>query len=184
VIDTTAPDSPGQWLLRLSQKLDRRLPRLHDLDARLRGDSPLPEGAQGHASAYRRFQRKARTNFAELVVESVRERMTVTGFRTAAAGDENGDREAARIWDENGLAVESADVHESMLGLSDGYTIVGVDPGTGRPIITGEDPRQVVTIHDPVRQRQVRAALKLFHDPELERDYAFVYLPGIRYVAV
>ena len=55
------------------------------------GDAPLPEGAEGQSRAYRRFQRKARLNLAQLAVAAVRERMNIGGFRTGAADDENGD---------------------------------------------------------------------------------------------
>jgi hypothetical protein len=87
-------------------------------------------------------------------------------------------RRAQEIWDGNGMDVEAADLFTSMLAMSDGYVIVGLDNDTGEPVITAEDPRQVVTIHDPVRQRIVRAGLKLFHDPEQGKDLAYLYLPG------
>lgn len=181
-IDVDTQDSPGYWMARLVKKLQARQPRLQKLDERYRGDAPLPEGAENMRDAYRRFQRKARTNFAELIVEAPRERMTPAGFTTAVAGDENGDAECQRIWAANSLDVEFADVAESMFSMGDAYMIVG--PGDDdTPIITGEDPRQVVTIHDPVQQRLVRAGLKLFHDPESERDLAYLYLPGEVHVA-
>ena len=63
--------------------------------------------------------------------------------------------------------------------MGDGYMMVGgVDPAIGAPVITGEDPRQVVTIHDPVRQRRVRAGLKLFHDDDADVDLAYLYKLG------
>ena len=37
---------------------------------------------------------------------------------------------------------------------------------------------KVVTIHNPVRQSEVRAAVKMFHDPDIGRDYAFVFVKG------
>lgn len=182
MIDVTDPESPGAWLKRLAVELEQRFKELEPLDARLRGDGPMPHVADNVRDSFRRFQRKSRTNWAELIVEAVRERMTVTGFRTAAEADAPEDAasdEAMRIWRANNLAVESADVHESMLGLRDGYVIVGdVDPATGVPTITGEDPLQVVTIHDPARPQRVRAALKMFHDDDLRRDFAYLYLPG------
>lgn len=184
-IDTKTPNSPGWWLHRLARKLERRQPRLQELIDRLEGNPPLPQGADAARESFQRFQRLSRTNFSELLVEAARERMTVAGFRTGAGGTEQeGDEEATRIWDANRLAVESADVHEMMLAAGDSYVIVGgPDNETGVPVITGEDPRQVVTVHDPVQQRKVRAALKVFHDLDRERDYAYLYLPGQVWVA-
>jgi Phage portal protein, SPP1 Gp6-like len=179
-IDVHTPLSDGWWLQRLQAKLNSRRPHLDRLDAYFRGDAPLPDGAGPNLRhAYADFQRKARTNWAQLVVESCRERMIPVAFRTAAGGDDNGDEVAGRIWRANGLAVESADVHRTMLSLGDAYVIVGdLDPETGQPVITAEDPRQVVTEHDPRQQRKVRAGLKLFRDDAGGRDLAYLYLPA------
>lgn len=183
-IDTAGLQTPGWWLDRLAAKLADRQPRLQDLISRFEGDGPMPHVSESVREAYRNFQRKARTNWSELIVEAPRERMVTTGFRTAAESGESGDKRAWEVWEGNGLAVESADVYQMMLAAGDSYMIVGGPaPDTGIPVITGEDPRQVVTIHDPVRQRVVRAGLKMFHDHDLQRDYAYLYLPGRRYVA-
>src|SRR3546814_13532498 len=83
------------------------------------------------------------------------------------------------IYRDNNLDIELSDVIENMLGLRDGYMMVGLDPGDeSSVVITGEDPRLVVTIHDPLRQSEVRAGLKFFHDPDKQKDYAFLFLRG------
>lgn len=179
MIEVDERDSPGYWLVRCVRELEARQPRLQELEDRLNGDGPLPVGAENVRAAYRRFQKKARTNFAEKIVQSRTRRMKPLGFRTAAAGDENGDALGRKIWDDNGLDVEFCDVAESMVGLGDSYMIVGgVDPETGSPVITGEDPTQVITIHDPAQPRKVLAAAKVFHDPDQDRDLAYLYLPA------
>jgi len=181
MIDTDAPMSPGWWLQKLAKALDAKQPRLRDLRNRFEGDAPLPPGPDGEARrAYEPYWRKARTNFAELIVEALRQRLKVTGFRTAAGGDENGDEAARRISEETGFDVLQADVHEYVFSMGEGYTITGLDTSTGRPVTTAEDPRQVITIHDPVFERIVRAGLKMFHDDDMDRDYAYLYLPGLR----
>jgi hypothetical protein len=183
-IDVTQPGSPGWWMLRLARKLEERQPRLEKLDSYLRGDPPLPEGADAARKAYAHIQKKARLNLAELCIEAVLDRMVPTGFQTGVAQDTEGDAKARDIWVANGLDVESTEVHRLMLGLGDSYAIIGgPDPETGIPIITAEDPRQVVTAHDPARQQNIRAGLKIFHDGELSQDFAYLYLPGRVYVA-
>lgn len=179
MIDVREPLTPGWWLNRGSQKLASRVPRLTTLVDRLEGNPPLPMAANEHAArAFREAMRKARANYPELIVQAPRERMVPLGFRTGATGtDENGDQVAAEMWAANGLDVAAADVHDMMLGAGDGYMMVGgIDADTGYPLITEEDPRQVVTFHDPARQRRVRAAVKMFHDPEQSRDLAYLYL--------
>lgn len=182
-IDIKTPDSPGWWLNKLAANLRAKQPRLEKLRARYEGDAPVPEGPQGEArKAYETFVKKARTNFSELVVEALRERLKVTGFRTAAADDEQGDAVARELWDANRGDVLQSDVHEFALSMGEAYVIVGIDPVTSRPVITAEDPRQVATIHDPVTG-EVRAALKMFHDDDLDRDIAMLYLSGVVRVA-
>lgn len=185
-IDITVPGSPGWWIARLSKKLqDReRRNRLSLLNDWFIGEPPLPVGAENARDAYKAFQRHARSNFAELVVEAVRERIQPVGVRTSADSDATGDAEAWRIWRRAGLVVESAEVHRTMLALGDAYVIVGPPAeGSTVPVITAEDPRQVATEHDPRQQRRVVAGLKMFRDDVAERDLAYLYLPGRVYVA-
>jgi hypothetical protein len=178
-IITTTAGSEGWWFAKLLKQLGERQDRLNLLDAYYRGEAPLPEGAQSCKQAYREFQKKSRTNFASLVVEAVRERMIPTGFRTGATDDDLGDDEAWRIWQANQLDADAALVHRAALSMGDAYVIVGgVDPATEAPLITGEDPRQVITAHDPRNRRKIIAALKVFCDYDLGFDFAYLYLPG------
>lgn len=178
-IDITQPGSPGWWLNRLAKKLTERQPRLNRLDRYYRGDCDLPESAENARDAYRAFQRKARANFSELVVEAVRERMVPVGFRTGAENDETTDALAWQIWQANSLDADSMLTHRAMLTMGDAYVIVGApDDETGQPVITLEDPRQVITEHDPIRRRKVTAAAKLYVDDAAGEDRAYLYLPG------
>ncbi|ARC55988.1 hypothetical protein AS850_02730 [Frondihabitans sp. 762G35] len=176
MIDVTVTNSPGWWMLKACRKREARLPRLEKLDAYHRGEPPLPTGNKAAGDAFKKIQKQSCTNLAELIVGSVRERVAIRDIRTATSGDQVDDK-AWKIWLENGLDIEFADVLENMLALGDGYMIVGLDED-GQVAITGEDPRQVVTIHNPVRQSQVRAAVKVFHDPDVSKDYVYLYLPG------
>lgn len=183
-IDTKTPDTPGWWFGKLSVALDERRQRLDRLEAYYRGEAELPESAEGAREAYRQFQRKAMVNFAELVVEATRERMSPVGFRTGSQGNEESDAVAWRIWQANSMDASSALVHRASLTMGDAYVIVGgPDPETGYPLITAEDPRQVITAHDPVRRSKVIAALKVFHDDVIGLDRAFLFLPGLVYQA-
>lgn len=182
-IDASVPRSPGWWLKTLGGRLAADTARFDKLDRYYEGRPDLPEGAQGHHEAYRRFQSKARVNFAELVVEAVRDRMRPAGFRTGADGDDLGDREAWRIWQANQLDADWSLISQAFLTMSTAYAIVGpVDDETGVPVITPEDPRQVITAHDPIRRRKVIAALKVFVD-DWGFEWAYVYLPGEVYKA-
>ncbi|MDN4616419.1 phage portal protein [Leifsonia sp. F6_8S_P_1B] len=178
-IDVTEINSPGWWIVKGVKKLNARLPRLQRLAGYHDGEPPLPVPVgSGVSDAFKSFQKKSCTNFAELIVGSIRERCAVREIRTAVSDDQVDDV-AWQIWKNNGLDVEFADVLENMLALSDAYMIVGLDED-GEVVITGEDPRQVVTFHNPVRQSEVRAAVKVFHDADEKRDYIYLFLPGQR----
>jgi hypothetical protein len=177
-IDTGTPQ--GGAFARMLKKLGDRQRRYQELQDRYDNLWGIPVGADRNvAAAYRRLMVFARTNFAELVVEAVRERMRPVGFRTGADGDDTGDKEAWRIWQANSLDADSMLVHRPGLVMGDAYAIVGpVDDDTGAPVITPEDPREVVTEHDPVRKRKTTAALKVFYDADAGYDRGYLYLPG------
>lgn len=142
------------------------------------GDAPLPHGAEGASRAYRRFQKKSRLNIGALAVAATRERMNISGFRTGATGDENGDLEARRLWKANNGDVLSADIHNMMLIFGEAYAMVGPSktPG-GFPIVTAEDPRQVETKHDELDPRVLTDAIKVWRDDETGLDFAYFYTP-------
>jgi hypothetical protein len=176
-ISTDTPGSEGWWLKKLLSDQQDRQDRLNLLDAYYRGDPPIPWGPENCQDAFRRFARKARANWASLIVEAVRERLMVTGFRTAAPDDDLGDKEADRIWQANNLPAVSQLVHRSKLAMGDAYTIVGpVDASIGAPLITAEDPRQVITASSPQDRRRVVAALKVFADEVNQNDLAYLYV--------
>lgn len=179
-IDATTPNSPGWWFKGLLQELGRRQVRYNRLDRYFVGNPDLPRGAENAKETYRQFQRKSRTNFAGLIVEAVRERMVPQAFRTGADGSTGGDKQAWDIWQANCLDADSALVHRASLAMGDAYVIVGSPDDTldGAPLITPEDPRQVITAHDPLHRRRVVAALKVFTDSVAKKDFAYLFTPG------
>ena len=137
------------------------------------GDAPLPEGAEGQSRAYRRFQRKARLNMAQLSVAAVRERMKIGGFRTGADDDENGDAVARRLWKANKLDVYAADLHSFFLKFGEAYAIVGMKQGREYPLVTVEDPRQIYCESNPEDPSQILGAVKVWS--EYGYHYAYFY---------
>lgn len=185
-IDVDIPESPGWWMQRLYGRLvdPARQRRLQELDEWYRGVPPLPGMNQSQREAVAGFHPFSRTNFAKLICEATRERMTPVGIRTSADDDITGDAEAWRIWQRSGMPVESAEVHRAMFRFGSSYVIVGPpDDVTKVPVITYEDPRQIITEHDPRQQRKRLAAFKLFHDDIESADFAYLWLPGKLWVA-
>jgi hypothetical protein len=118
-----------------------------------------------------------------MAIEPTRHRMVPLGFRTAAAGDEaSGDTEADKIARANDLSLKFTDIAEWMLEFGDSYSIVGAPGDDGVPLITAEDPRQVITAHDAATGGYL-AGLKVFRDDWDTADFAYLYLPGQVFVA-
>ena len=181
-IDAEVPGEPGWWLHRLLNRLAGELPELELLHSYYEGTNGIPAHADKSVrQAFKRLMAMSRTNFAELIVEAVRERMRPSGFRTGAAGDDLDDSEAWRIWQANSLDADSSLVDRFALSMRRGYVIVGApnDDLGGAPLITPEDPRQVITESAPGRRRKTIAAVKLFRDDVNGVDVVYLYRPGI-----
>jgi hypothetical protein len=176
MIDVKTPESPGWWLRRCSVKLEARTKRIDPLFARYEGNAPVPSSLANAPDAAKHFFCVSRTNFAEMVVRAVRYRLRVAGILTAASMDEVGDAEAYDLWRRSGMAHEHHDVNRNTLVAGDAYVLCA--EYKGKPAATAEDPRQVVTIHDPVRQSEILAAAKLFHDDVADVDLGYLFLPG------
>lgn len=176
-INVKAPKSPGWWLQKAFDKREARMPRLQSLAAWQDGNPPAPQAVQVAREAFQEFEEEAVTNFAELITGSLRERMSVREIRTALSGEKLDDQ-AWKYWLDNNLDVEMASIIETMLWAGDSFAIVGKDPESGEVTATAEDPRDVVTFHNPARQSQLRCAVKFLRDSDEGRDYAVVMLPG------
>lgn len=180
-IDTSEPKSEGWWLQRLLTRLADRRPHYDLLESYYDGTNVIPVHADRACSdAYRRLMAVSNTNYAELVVEAVRERMQPVGFRLSGEDGPTGNERARQIWLANSLNADSAQVHAASLSMGMAYVIVGDkrDPEIGAPLITPEDPREVIVETDPARRRRVLAGLKAFHDTVDGVDRAYLYLPG------
>lgn len=203
-IDTTEPYSPGWWLQTLADQLHERRhgyrgrhrfsrrgirssrvrPGLDLLSDYLAGDPPLREDIHSEWSApFRQFLRMGRMNIAPKLVSSTTNRMGIRDFRTAAAEDELGDVEARNLMRRNHLRLKAREVHDFMLGLGDGYTIIQPpDETRDWSAITAESPLECITAHDPVTGRTL-AGLKMFRDDVVEADFGYLFLPGELFVA-
>lgn len=181
MIDVSEVGSPGWWMAKLSPRLAERRTKYDLLESYYRGRCPLPTGPDNCSDTWRRFQQKARANWGELIVEAVQERMTPVGFRTGAAGEALGDRDAWGIWQANSLDADASMLHRYQLMLGDAYAIVGgpADVSFGEPLISVEDPREVIAATDPASKRVTRAALKMWTDVDEGAQRAVVYMPGV-----
>lgn len=160
----TTPDdagTPDWWLLRLGRKMRARHKDLRTWRDFYRGQTPLPQGPAKAARAYMDFQKKARTNFLELVVDASVHRLQVIGVADAKG---MADDPAWRWWQQSRLDALQKRLYRSSLSQSTAYVIVGSHPkDKRRPLATPEHAREVITEDDPATG-DVRAALKAWYD--------------------
>lgn len=181
ILDMTVGVGAGWWLTRLYTELmspdtQGYLALMNNYN---NGQHRLPEGHKRMRAAFRALQRYARANYTGLVANSVLERLEVTGFSTGADAAQSQDKKAWQIWQANRLDVNSTLVHGAALVFSRSYVIVGPnkkDPTT--PLITAEDPRQVISALDPSDRTTVLAALKVYDDDIFNLRHAVLFLPA------
>lgn len=177
MIDVETVRSPGWWLVRASNELNQRFPRINGLVKRLEGNGPLPQSGVGMEKEYRKFQRRARAAWEDRIVEACLERMKLEGIRTAQDSDSDGDEIANAALSQARFFVEIYHALWMMLGASVGYTITGrvITPsGRTRTVVTSEDPRNTITFHDPATD-EVEVGVKIFTDYETKKHYAHLY---------
>ena len=170
-IDTTTPNSPGWWLAKAMTELASRQTDLNLLDSYYRGDPPVPWGPENCQPAFRRFVRKARANWATLIVESVQERMQVNGFRTLRGLGVSGEAEGHAL-----LLGNQALLNEQQVGTKAIEAEITAQASQGAtPVLLAVDGKAValLAVRDPLRSDSV-AALQRLH----KAGYRLVMLTG------
>ena len=139
------------------------------------GDHPLPWIHKKVAARYNRLMRQAITNFPLLVVDSVKNRLRVQGFRLDEA---DADQFVwTDVWQRNNLDIYSGMVHQQALVTGVSYVSVWPDD-LGRPRIRGESCTEVYHESEPDDPMVVRYALKVWADVYAKTWYARVFEPG------
>lgn len=168
--------TPVEWLPVLAKRLDDRYPRVSLLRSYASGNPPMPEMGDNVRASWIAFQRKACTNYGGLAVESLANRIVPNGIRVGDSEDNPAVKAARRIWRDNRLDVVVADAIRDSFTTSIGYLVVGSD--RGKAIVTRELPEQFIAATDPLRPWKARAALKVWRDLDVEKDYAYVWVTG------
>lgn len=183
-IDVTIPGSDGWWMNHLWQQLRAKQPRLQRLANYREGRPNIVNGNEATMSAFYRFQNMARSNYADLIVQALVERVKVRSIHTAATTDDDGDVQAWAMWRASGMPVYFADVASDVATFGEGYTSeCAPDEDSRYSRIVAEDPREFITAQDPENPRNSIAAFKLFHDDVAGVDYAILWVPGRKVVA-
>lgn len=177
---STYPAGSSEWWIeRLTRALHARQPRFARLESYYRGTQALAHLATQswrESEVSGMFPDYLHANHAKLIVNAAGQRLVVLGFRLG--GELRADTEAARIWNANGMEAESDKAHTESLVKGECPVLVEPDPrDPSTPIITPQDPANVIVWHAPNDSRIRLAALKTWWDDDARRRLYILYLP-------
>lgn len=153
-------------LVDLLQALNAPQGRINHFNRYYRGDQQLSFTAPEVQKALSGRFPKVSVNYIRLAINSIAERLRVTGFDNPAAWP---------LWLSNNLDQRSALVHREALLTGAGYVSVWSNPD-GSPRIAVESCREVITQVDP-GSRETLAAAKRWIDTVKGETHAVLYLP-------
>lgn len=172
--------TPDDWVAYLARVHEGLQPGLEELNRYYEGEQELsylnPELLEELGDQIRQVV----INWPSLVVDSLEERLDVEGFRYA--DDEEAAEDLWTVWQANGMDEKSQMAHVDALVMRRSFLVVGTnEKDASTPLVTVESPLQMQVDRDP-RTRQVRAALKRWHEQDPITDavtdrYAALYLP-------
>ncbi|GAA3510017.1 phage portal protein [Aeromicrobium panaciterrae] len=168
---------------------DKKMSRVEWFDLLWRhytGDAPLPDFAPTEKKkAAREVMRMGRANIARLSVTSLLDRIRLKGVHIISndsadvSGDDGDDGDgsdaARRLMKANARALQ--DTFRYAAVMSEGILWIS-NPTGDKAVATAEDPRQCVTINDPLDPDKVVAAMKIYADDLTKYVYAHVALPA------
>ncbi len=175
--EPTPGRTPEQWLQILTRRLDLRRTHVNTLRKYADGDAPLPEMSKETAEAWQRFQKKSRTNWGDLIVSSVVDRIVPNGITVNGDPKHPKAREAQRIYRDNRMDSVIKDWVRFGLMFAQSYLTLwrGED---GRPVITADSPETMCVITNPLQKWRPVAALRVWRVDEEALDYAMVWTEG------
>jgi hypothetical protein len=168
-------NSPEWWFRRLLTRLKTRAIECDEYWRFYEGEQPLMFASQKFREVFGQRYPHITANFMPLVIDAERERLIVQGFRFA--NRPQGDDATWRIWQENQMDAESQIAHEIALAKGESYVMVSPkEAGDDYPLITIEDPSEVIVETAPGNRRKRLAALKVFINDD-GKAQAYLYLP-------
>jgi hypothetical protein len=161
-------------LVALSAKLNESQPPMAVLDAYFEGRQPAAFLSPKSSEALSKKLTVLSVNFPKLLVNSVAERMSITGFR--AQGETDADAELWRVWHANDLDSQSYLAHIDALTYGRSFVIVWAGADARTPRVTVESAKQMTVAYDPATGA-VRAAVKRWEDGGAH--HAVLYEPDV-----
>lgn len=166
--------TPEEWLPILTKRLDDDRSRVALLRSHMDGNAPLPEAGGDTREAWQQFQKEARTNWGQLILEAVTDRIVPRGITIAGDSQSEVAKRAQRIWRDNRMDEVFAQWLRDGLGFRTSYMTCW-QGDNDRAVITADSPESMTAAVDPLQPWRVRAALRCWRDSNVGKDYAMVW---------
>ncbi|MCI2958242.1 hypothetical protein MN032_11085 [Agromyces atrinae] len=194
--DAGLAGSDDWYVRRLGDKLGEGLPRMERIRRYRDGDALVPEqaweGAPTNAAGYVSFVKRNRLHVVETLRDARTNRQRPIGFRTAAAGDEEGDKAAWANWVRSNMQVASRNFLNDVADFGSAFlTVTGSAlPGTGAfanqyadPIMARSNGWNTATEQFSARDWMTEAAIRVGYDPVLRVETINLFRPGYMRIA-
>jgi hypothetical protein len=166
---------PEHWVTYLGNALTYRWQRARIYDWYYRGEHRLWFGPTQAQVVYRRLLSESRSNWAELIVDAVNERLRVIGFRFPSSAAEPDLDAWDNIWQANNLDARSDEIHIEALVWGEAYCLVWPND-LGDVKITAEHPSECITYAPASDRHQTIMGLKRWCD-DMGFWHATLYTP-------
>lgn len=172
--------TPAEWLPILTKRMDERMSRIRLLKRYVNGDAPLPEADRNTREAWKRFQKQSRTNWGLLIREAVADRIVPNGITIGGSSDSVEAARAQLIWRNNRMNSVFKTWVRDGLTFAESYMTVWSGENGGIPVITADSPETMCVAEDPLQPWRIRAALRVWRDLDVAKDFAYVWMTGSR----
>mgnify|MGYP007083434521 FL=1 len=169
------PEAMQRQLKTLGAELDRRRSLSASLAGYDEGGSAIPAAVirARLTNAYRLLMGMANAPWGSLVVDSVLDRLEVSGIRT---GDKALDDAAWSMWQDNGFDSESKLAHRAALLDGRAFALIWPDGDSESPVISVDDMTQMVVSYAEGSRRIRTAAMRRWVDDD-DQTHATLYRP-------
>jgi hypothetical protein len=168
-----------QWALRALRETDRQQAYRN---ARSFYDTGKPTGGKLERLGTRKFREifgavfDVSDNLCAAVVDSIADRLKVTGVNPGDTGSAVLADAAWVIWTRNRMDVRAPETHHEALLAGDGYALVWPDQ-EGQAVIWSLPACDVAVSYDPNRPGLIRRAARFWWDDDTGRAHVDVYTP-------
>jgi hypothetical protein len=171
------PSTPEEWLKVLCRRMDHRRLGVLMTKSYCDGNAPLPEMSRETKQSWAAFQRRARTNWGELIIDSVVDRIKPLGVTIGGDNQTAKAKQCQQIWRDNRM--NSIFKEWLRYGLTFGQSYLTVWKRNGKQtIITSDSPETMIVVTDPLQHWKPIAAMKVWRNIDQARDYAMVWTEG------